>query len=116
MARASVVAYLMIGLALTAVGAAVAAVAAAAGWIGHLERLIARLFGFTSFHFQPVPILIAALLATVALVIVGTILNMAAVSAYNLSARFMGGVVIRMDDPDQGPVVVGDRSQSRPVI
>ena len=118
-ARMSVAFYLaFVGL-LGVIGVAFWVAAAATGLIRRLEHLIQNLFGFTSFHFQPVRIVLWGLVAGAVITVVGTAVNVLAAFAYNLVASRRGGVRVTVVDDDGTGFMVGARSGSgrvRPLI
>ena len=92
-------------------------VAAAAGLVRRLEHLIQNLFGFTSFHFQPVRIVLWGLAVGAAITVVGTALNVLAALAYNLVAARRGGVRVTLVDEDgSGFAPTSSSGRIRPVI
>lgn len=104
-AKVSLAFYLsFVGL-LAALGAAFWVVAAASGLIHRFEHLIQNLFGFTSFHLEPLRIVLWGLIIGVAVAVVGTALNVLAAFAYNLVARRWGGVRVTLADEDGGHLV-----------
>ena len=92
-------------------------VAAATGLVRRLEHLIQNLFGFTSFHFQPVRIVLWGLVIGATVTVVGTALNLLGALAYNLVAARRGGVRVTFVDEDGSGFTPGQSSgRARPLI
>lgn len=97
-------------------------VASVTGLIRRVEHLIQSLFGFSSFHFQPLRIVLWGTVIGAAVAIVGTGLNVLAALAYNLVAARRGGVKVTLTDDDgfpawpSGPSGAGSPGRMRPLI
>lgn len=97
-ARVSLVGYLCVSGVLVVLAVLAYAVADAAGLVGSSQRLIASLFGFTSFRFHPLALLGGAVAAGCVLSALGALATVLATLAYNLAARFTGGVAVTVED------------------
>jgi hypothetical protein len=108
--KVSVLFYACVFVALLVAGVVLWVVAAAAGVVGNVERFIGDLFALDQFHFEAFQILRAAFVGGAVLVLLGTALNVLAVTLFNLIADLVGGVALTVvedgGDPVSGPRTV----------
>jgi hypothetical protein len=108
--KVSVLFYACVFVALLVAGVVLWLVASAAGVVGNVETFIGDLFALDEFHFEALQILRAAFVGGAVLVLLGTALNVLAVTLFNLIADLVGGVevtVVENDDrPASGPHTV----------
>lgn len=102
-ARMSLAFHLAVSGVLVVLAVLAYAVADAAGLVGRTQRLVASLFGFSSFRFRPLELLVGAVAAACVVSALGTVAAVLAAGAYNLAARLTGGLAVTVDEVDEIP-------------
>jgi hypothetical protein len=108
--KVSVLFYTCVFVVLLVAGIVLWIAASAAGVVGNVETFIGDLFALDEFHFEAFQILRAAFVGGAVMVLLGTALNVLAVTLFNLIAELVGGVGVTVvedgGDPVSGPRTV----------
>lgn len=107
--KLSVLFYACVFVVLLVAGVVLWIVASAAGVVGNVETFIGDLFALDAFHFEAFQILRAAFVGGAVLVLLGTALNVLAVTLFNLIAELVGGIELTVVE-DGGDTVSGPRT------
>ena len=74
--------------------------ATATGVMGHVDKFIAKLFALQTFHFKVGQVVRATVLGGIALVVLGTVVNVVTAVLYNLISDVVGGVELGIVEED----------------
>jgi hypothetical protein len=101
--KLSVLFYACVFVVVLVAGVVLWLVASAAGVVGNVETFIGDLFALDEFHFEAFQILRAAFVGGAVLVLLGTALNVLAVTLFNLLADLVGGVELTVVEDERRP-------------